>query len=212
MHITVFGANGRVGQLVVGRALGRGHRVRAFVHSHDPFDQHEQLTVSTGDVADGDAVQDAVEGAEAVISTLGAFRRGTGPVLTPGLRTITRAMQHHGVRRLVILTGAGLARRGSRKGVRTLTNRAILTLMDRTAVADAENALEIVVATDLAWTTVCAPTITTDGPDGYLLTGQMPSLLNKVAGPAVAASLVALAEQPTKTSSIVGIKQAPARK
>ena len=64
-------------------------------------------------------------------------------------------------------------------------------------------------ATDLAWTTVCAPTISADGPDGYLLTEQMPSLLAKVSGPAVAASLVALAEQLTGTGSIVGIKQAP---
>lgn len=45
--------------------------------------------MSAGDVADADTVQSAVGGADAVISTLGAFRRGTGPVLTPGLRTIT---------------------------------------------------------------------------------------------------------------------------
>lgn len=209
MNITVFGANGRVGKLVVKRALERAHNVHAFVHSHDPFDQHERLSVSTGDVADADAVQRAVESADAVISTLGAFRRGTGPVLTPGLRTITQAMQLHHAHRLVILTGAGVARPDGRNGVRTHINRAVLTLMDRTAVADVENALAIVSATDVVWTAVCSPTISADGPDGYLLTEQMPSLLAKVSGPAVAASLVALAEDPTKTSPVVGIKQSP---
>ena len=209
MRITVFGANGRVGRLVVHRALDRGHQVRAFVHSHDPFDQHEQLSVSAGDVADADAVQAAVTSAHAVISTLGAFRRGTGPVLTPGLRTITQAMRQHSSPRLVTLTGAGVRRPGQRNGARAHLNRFVLSLMDRTAVVDAENALQIVSATDLAWTTVCAPTISADGPDGYLLTEQMPSLLAKVSGPAVAASLVALAEQLTETRSIVGIKQAP---
>jgi diamine N-acetyltransferase len=77
---------------------------------------------------------------------------------------------------------------------------------------DADNALEAMLATDLVWTMVCAPRITTDGPHGCLLTEQMPSLLAKVSAPAVAASLVELAGQPTVTSSIVGIKQATVRK
>ena len=145
-----------------------------------------------------------------MISTLGAFRRGTGPVLAPGLRTITSAMAQHGTRRLVVLTGAGVAQPGRRTGPRTQINRAILTLMDRSAVADADSALETMAATDLAWTTVCAPTITTDGPEGYDLIEQMPSLLAKVSGPAVAAGLVELAGLPRTTSPIVGIKQAPA--
>ena len=210
MNITVFGANGRVGQRVVRRALDRGHHVQAFVHSRDPFDPHGQLSVSAGNVADGTAVQGAVAGADAVISTLGTFRRGTGPVLAPGLRTITDAMRQHGSSRLVTLTGAGVTRPGRRNGARAHLNRFVLTLMDRTAVVDAEQALEIVAATDLAWTTVCAPTISADGPDGYVLTPQMPSLLAKVSGPAVAASLVALAEGPAGAEPVVGIRQAPA--
>lgn len=140
MDVTVFGANGRVGTLVVRRALDRGHRVRAFVHSNDPFDPHEHLSVTAGDVADADAVDAAVKGAVAVISTLGAFRRGTGPVLAPGLRTITQAMREHGSPRLVTLTGAGVIRPGRRNGVRAHLNRFVLSRMDRTAVLDAENA------------------------------------------------------------------------
>ena len=147
-----------------------------------------------------------------MVSTLGAFRRGTGPVLTPGLTTITQAMQQHGCRRLVVLTGAGVARPGQRTDFRTRINRFVLARMDSTAVTDAENALTIVASTNLAWTAVCAPTITAEGPSGYQLTEQMPSLLAKVAGPAVAASLVALAGQPTQTSSVVGIKQATPQK
>lgn len=85
-------------------------------------------------------------------------------------------------------------------------------MMDRSAVVDAENALEIVAATDLTWTTVCAPTISADGPEDFMLTDQMPSLLAKVSGPAVAAGLVALADGATEAGSIVGIKQAPATK
>ncbi|SDS98403.1 NAD(P)H-binding [Friedmanniella luteola] len=205
MNITVFGANGNVGTLVVRRALDQGHQVHAFVHSRDPFDPHPQLHVSAGDVADGDAVNSAVTGADAVISTLGAFRRGTGAVLTPGLRTITAAMEQHSCDRLVILTGAGIRRPAHRNTPRTHLNRLVLTVMDRTAVADAETALAIVAATTVNWTAVCAPTITPNGPDLYQLTDRMPSLLSNVPGPAVAASLVDLATHPTTEGPVVGI-------
>jgi len=169
--------------------------------------------LSTGDVTDADAVQRVVDGADAVISTLGGFRRGTGPVLAPGLRTITQAMDHHGTRRLVVLTGAGVARPGRRNGPRTQINRAILTLMDRTVVADADNALETMAATDLVWMTVCAPSITTDGPDGYLLTEQMPSLLAKVPGqqsPPAWSSWLDSRPQPVR-SSVSSKRRLPSR-
>jgi len=210
VNITVFGANGRVGTLVVRRALHQGHQVTAFVHSHNPFEEHPQLTVVAGDVTDTTAVGGAVEGAEAVVSTLGAFRRGTGPVLAPGLTIITQAMRQHGTRRLVVLTGAGVARPGRRPNLRTRVNRFVLARMDRTAVTDAEDALAVVAGTGVAWTAVCAPTITAEGPDGYRLTEQMSSLLAKVAGPAVAAGLVALAGQ-LDASPVVGIQQATPR-
>ena len=41
MNITVFGANGRVGKLVVRRALRQGRQVQAFVRTNSPFDEHE---------------------------------------------------------------------------------------------------------------------------------------------------------------------------
>lgn len=208
VNITVFGANGNVGKLVVDQALRQSHRVHAFVHSHDPFQPHPLLTVSAGDVADPVAVDTALAHADAVISTLGAFRRGTGPVLTPGLTTISTAMQRHGCRRLVVLTGAGVRRPGRGSSARTRLNRLILSLMDRDAVADAENALDVVAATALSWTAVCAPTISPDGPTGYRLTEHMPSLLGKVPGPAVAASLVDLAAQPETVSTVLGISAA----
>lgn len=211
MNITVFGANGTVGRLVVRHALEQGHQVHAFVHSHDPFAPHPRLAVSAGDVGDGDAVDAALVGADAAVSTLGAFRRGTGPVLTPGLTTISAAMRRRGCDRLVVLTGAGVRRPHHRGSTRARLNRLVLTLMDRSAVADAEEALDVVAATELDWTAVCAPTISAAGPAGYRLIEQMPSLLSKVPGPAVAAGLVDLAVQPGSAGPVLGIRAVPGR-
>lgn len=208
MDLAVFGANGRVGQLVVRRALDSGHRVLAFVHSRDPFPSQDRLRVIAGEVTDGGAVLAvlaALEGGGAVISTLGAFRRGTGPVLTPGMQSITAAMKRTGVRRLVTLTGAALSLPDQRPGLRVRLNKLILTTMDREAVADSEGHLEVLRHTDLEWTTVCAPTIRAEGPSGYRLDATMPLLTGSISGPAVAASLVDLAATGERAREIVGI-------
>ena len=205
MHLAVFGANGRVGQLVVRRALDSGHAVTAFVHSRDPFAQQDGLRVVPGEVTDGHAVVTALDGAQAVISSLGAFRRGTGPVLTPGMHSITGGMKRADLRRIVTLTGAALSLPDRRAGLRVQLNKLILTTMDREAVADSEGHLQVLLHADLNWTTVCAPTIRTEGPPGYRLDATMPLLTSSISGPAVAASLVDLATTGDRSREIVGI-------
>ena len=81
MLITVFGAGGQTGQLVVAELLGKGHSVRAFLRDPSKLaisDPH--LEVRVGDARDPSAVNAAVEGADAVISTLGASRKDKEPV------------------------------------------------------------------------------------------------------------------------------------
>lgn len=72
VRITVFGASGKVGGLVVQDALGRGHAVQAFVHSRDPFEGQEEVTVITGEVADTAAVYAAMAGRAQRMSVLSA--------------------------------------------------------------------------------------------------------------------------------------------
>jgi len=51
------------------------------------------------------------------------------------------------------------------------------------------------------------PTISSEGPNAYQLTDQMPSLLSKVPGPAVAACLIDLAVQDSTANPVLGIRQ-----
>lgn len=205
MRITVLGANGMVGRLVVAEARRRGHEVTAFVHTHNPFENDSAVAVVRGDVIDRKAVVCALQGADAVTSALGAFRRGTGPVLGPGMRVVVPAMEECGPRRLVTLTGASAAAPGSVAGPRVWVNGRVLQLMDATATADGQDHVEVLAASTLAWTTVRAPTITASGPAGYRFTSRPPSLLRKVPGPAVAASLVDLAESQDHIAELVSL-------
>lgn len=205
MNITVFGASGKVGRRVVARALDNGHRVVANVHSRNPFTEREGLTVRVGDVTDAGTIDDALENADTVISTLGTFGKGGTDVLTEGMRAIIPAMQRRGLKRIVTLTGAGAAWRGDRRGATLTVNRIALRLMEAGALRDAEAHLALLADSPLEWTTVRAPGIRAEGADGYRLSPGVPSLLTGVNAPAVAHSLVDLVEHPDYIRQAPGI-------
>lgn len=70
MKIVVFGSTGRVGHHVVRRAVEAGHTVTAFLRTPSKLETHEGVTVVEGDAFDRDAVAQAIEGHDAVISCL----------------------------------------------------------------------------------------------------------------------------------------------
>ncbi|MEV0354793.1 NAD(P)H-binding protein [Nocardia sp. NPDC050697] len=63
MRITVFGASGRTGRLLVGQALAAGHRLAAVTRQPESFPfGHDRLEVIGADVLDATAVDAAVAG------------------------------------------------------------------------------------------------------------------------------------------------------
>ncbi|MBS1677618.1 MAG: NAD(P)H-binding protein [Actinobacteria bacterium] len=109
-RLTVFGATGPTGALVLSQALDAGHEVRAVVR------RPEAITVSSNrlEVFEADVLDElpaaAVRGSVAVISALGSSdgRRPT-TVYSRGIAAIAAAMDEVGVRRLVAITGAPVA-------------------------------------------------------------------------------------------------------
>jgi uncharacterized protein YbjT (DUF2867 family) len=71
MNVTVFGASGGIGSLVVDLAAQRGHQVRAIYRStpHDPPGQAEVLI--TPDIFDAGFAAQAIHGADAVVTAVG---------------------------------------------------------------------------------------------------------------------------------------------
>ncbi|WP_332460690.1 NAD(P)-dependent oxidoreductase [Ornithinimicrobium faecis] len=72
MQITIFGATSTTGRLTVERALAAGHQVTAFTRDAARVSaQHDHLRVVEGDVTDAASCGRALDGADAVIITLG---------------------------------------------------------------------------------------------------------------------------------------------
>jgi len=108
MRITVFGATGKIGRLLVARALDEGHVVTAFARNPLKVEQsHTNLRVVQGDILDLSAVEKATEGRDAIVSTLGMPLMNNDNLRTKGTINIIRAMENAGVKRLVCLSGLG---------------------------------------------------------------------------------------------------------
>jgi putative NADH-flavin reductase len=105
MNVTVFGATGGIGRLVVDQLRSNGHTVTAYVRNPGkvPATWGEDVRVEVGEITDAAAIDRAVAGADAVVSALGPSmdRKAAGLALVEGTQHIVEAMQRHGVRRFV---------------------------------------------------------------------------------------------------------------
>jgi uncharacterized protein YbjT (DUF2867 family) len=118
-RILIIGATGGTGRQLVTQALGRGYAVTALVRDPSRLQvDHPKLRVIQGDVLDAGSVDEAVRGHDAVLSALG-HKRFFSPtrILSEGTRNVLRAMETHGVRRLVCETSLGLGDSAGRMGL-----------------------------------------------------------------------------------------------
>jgi putative NADH-flavin reductase len=118
-RVLIVGATGGTGRQLVTQALERGYAVTALVRDASRLPvEHAQLTVIQGDVLDERSVEAAMRGQEAVLSALG-HRQYFYPtrILSEGTRNILRAMETHGVPRLVCETSLGIGDTAGRMGL-----------------------------------------------------------------------------------------------
>jgi putative NADH-flavin reductase len=94
MKLAVFGANGPTGRLLTRLALEEDHDVVAFTRRPDGFPiEHPHLEVAGGDVHDPAMVASAIDGTDAVISTLGVrFAKTPITVYSDGTANIMAGM------------------------------------------------------------------------------------------------------------------------
>jgi putative NADH-flavin reductase len=164
MRITIFGASGKVGRLVVRSALDAGHDVTAFVH-HDPkFAEHIRLKVMRGDIHDSTDVAKAVKGANIVISALGSWGTRSKDIVSSGMANIIPAMEAGGAARIISLTGADARAEGDRLGlIHRFTHVAIKVTPPRKILADGERHIWLLERSGLDWTVIRSPIMNEKG-------------------------------------------------
>jgi len=112
MNIAIFGASGATGTLLTERSLAAGHSVTALVRTPEKFPLRERVRVLQGNAFDPGAVGQTIEGADVVLSALGARSLKKEDVLERAVPLIVAAMQQTAsqpkpVRRIIVLGSAG---------------------------------------------------------------------------------------------------------
>jgi putative NADH-flavin reductase len=162
-RLLVVGATGGTGRHVVAQALERGHAVTAF--ARDPSrlaTVHPNLRVVQGDVLDAASLEAAVRDQDAVVSVLG-HRSYYSParIQSEGTRNLLRAMEAHGVTRLVCVTSLGLGDSAGRLGL--LYTLVVIPLVLPLYFWDKARQERLIASSRVDWI-VARPGALTDGP------------------------------------------------
>jgi putative NADH-flavin reductase len=107
MKIAIFGGNGATGMLLIKRCLAAGHEVTALLRKPESFPLRNEVHVIQGSPFDLAAAVQTVEGADVVLSALGANSLRKEDVLERAVPQIVAAMNQTGVRRIIVLGSAG---------------------------------------------------------------------------------------------------------
>ncbi|MBV8296462.1 MAG: SDR family oxidoreductase [Acidimicrobiia bacterium] len=155
MKLAVLGAAGATGVPLVEQALAAGDEVRALVRSGEKFTAaNPRLRVIEGDATDRDSLSRVMNGADAVISVLGA----RGPVMTDASRAIVAVADDGGPTRIVMLSSFAVARDRL-----TPVSKLVTSMAMGSQIKDKAAGEDLLRASDLEWTIVYATKLT-NGP------------------------------------------------
>ncbi len=169
MHLALFGASGRTGQLLTEGALAKGHTLSVLVRKPASYPYAARVKVVEGDAFTPRAIAETLMGAEAVLSALGARSLGKEDVLERAVPLIVRAMDDVGLKRIVVLGSAGALDSALDKQPayrRWIVENLVYKTMLKWPVASQRAQIQALEASDLDWTMVMPPMLTNGAARG----------------------------------------------
>jgi putative NADH-flavin reductase len=162
VKVLIIGATGATGQILMREALAQGHEVTALARNPSAVAPEDPgLRVLQGNALEVSSVEAAVAGQDAVLSALGTRSSRPTTLFSESTQNVISAMNKHGVRRLVCITGIGV---GDSKGhVGFLYDRIIRPFVVKNIYDDKERQEEAIKQSDLDWVIV-RPARLTDEP------------------------------------------------
>ena len=198
MKIAVLGASAGIGLQCVRLALQKGHEVVALSRRVVPLPDHAQLIRVQGSATDARAVRIAVEGAEAVLVTLGVKSPLPTTVFSDSSRILLQVLKEIGSSpTLIVLTGFGTGDSGS---YNSFPMKILFTLLLKQVYLDKERQEGLIAAGYPRWEVVRPGRLTNGSMTGRyrvldtLVEGMKVGAISRAD---VAQFLVDQAEQPT---------------
>jgi putative NADH-flavin reductase len=171
MNIAIFGASGGTGLLLTQRCLESGHQVTALLRTPEKFSLRGRIRGVHGSPFDLASVRQTIEGADVVLSALGANSLKKEDVLERAVPQIIAAMQHTAaqpkpVRRIIVLGSAGALDTSLKNQPayrRWIVQNLIYKTLLKWPVASQRFQYAALSATNFDWTMVMPPMLT-NGP------------------------------------------------
>jgi putative NADH-flavin reductase len=194
VRITVFGATGRTGRLIIEQAVERDDRVTAFIRDASRQWFPDAVRVKQGDPHDPEAVGEALLGSDAAIAAYGPVAGVTTDEISRATQTVVDVMQRSGPRRFVLAGNSSV-----------FTDDEVAGPFANVA-AEHRRDLSIVRSTSLDWT-MLAPELLRDekvtGEFEFILDGPAPG--PSIARADLATALILAIEEPAWAGHAVGV-------
>lgn len=163
MKILLIGATRGIGAQLLQQTLAAGHEVVVLARNPAAISMVDQrLTVVGGDIVEPRTVSSAVHGQDAVCVTIGVpIRFSKVTVFSTGILNVIAAMEEHGVKRLICVTGIGAGDSKGHGGF--LYDRIFRPLLLGPIYADKDLQEEYIRESELEWV-IPRPAGLTNGP------------------------------------------------
>ncbi len=174
MKIAILGATGFVGSYVLQAALNAGYEVKALVRTPSKLgDFAQKIEVIQGDFSDEAALAKTISSVDAVLSATGPTNHPGQPELfRDAMEKLVRVMDNAGVKRLVILAGAGsLIMPQDHLTFQRKFMRFVMGVMGKYVTAAKVAEYEVLSKSNLDWTIIRMPMVTKEESTGILADG-----------------------------------------
>jgi putative NADH-flavin reductase len=164
MKLTIFGATGGVGSQLVRQAGEQGHDVTVVVRDPSRVAAPGVRVVEFSDLASSgsaEALDEAVRGADAVLSALGPKGRKSTGIAADGTRAVLQAMARTGVHRISVVSAAPID--GPTEHDAALDRLIAVPLLNtifRDVYTDLRNMEDVLRKSDTVWTSLRPPKLT----------------------------------------------------
>ncbi|MEQ9772374.1 NAD(P)H-binding protein [Pectobacterium jejuense] len=155
MKVTLFGATGKTGRYLISEGLKRGIELTVFARTGSLFDDLN-VRVIRGELADKEALKNAIQGADAVLSALGptALKHPNTLPITRAMQSIITVMKQENVTRLIAVSTGTAADPNDGSDWRIRFPAWLIKIMMASAYQDIIALAKTIRASEVEWTLV----------------------------------------------------------
>lgn len=157
--IAVIGGTGKSGTYLIRELLANGYALKLLVRNPLRYTgSMEGVELVPGDIRNYHSALEVLKGCAAVISTLGQ-PRGEASIFSTASRNILRAMEVHGLKRYIVITGLSVHSRGDHKSEKVQRATEWMYTHFPETTLDKQVEQELLAKSTIDWTLVRLPLI-----------------------------------------------------